>query len=285
MTIAHEKNKRNRETSALQNAGTGRFLPTPVLLGRIRMATAAFTGALHLLEHSPQGINFLLVGSLLALGKFQGLEHFIHVLERLPEVIDDLVHQFDGLMHCGRRRGDPFARRFRRARFLDALGTLVLAASAPEITTILAFRRAAFKALRAFRFGLADRFRLQLVTHGSPFRLVRNFHVVFGVNIPFGDFRRRCFVVIGGVLLRRLGVQLRLIVAHWLDGLVHCFRVIPGGFLEHSLILSCNGFVFRRLRLQRSAAASASTAPTATTAPTAGTTGGLGLLRVCSTGT
>ena len=192
------------------------FLPSPVLLGRIRMAAAAFTRAMHLFQHSPQGINFLLVGSLLALGIFQGLQHLFHVLKRFPDVVDHLVHQFDGLMDCGRCRGDSFARGFWRARLLDALGTLVLPAAAAEIATLLAFRRTtlkALRALRALRFGLADGFRLQFVSHGRSFGLVSSLHFVLGFKIPLRSFRRRFLVVVCGVLLRAPGVQVWHIVA------------------------------------------------------------------------
>jgi hypothetical protein len=52
-------------------------------------------------EAAAKGLDLLLVGVLLALGQFNGFEHFLHSVERGVEGFDDVVDLFDGVGDSG----------------------------------------------------------------------------------------------------------------------------------------------------------------------------------------
>jgi hypothetical protein len=161
---------------------------------------------MHLLEHSPQALDFLLIGGFLTLGKLEGLEHLFHVLEGLPEVVNHLADEVDGFAD---RRGsgrDVLARWFRGAGFLDARRPLILAATA-EIATLRSCRRTALKPGRALRFGLTRNlgFGLRVWLKSGFVGLIRHFHVLLGLKIRFGDFDRRFLIESARVCVRSIG--------------------------------------------------------------------------------
>jgi hypothetical protein len=59
--------------------------------------------------------DFVLVGILLALGHFEGFQHFFHLVEGRTQRLDDVVHIFNGLLEGG--WGSWF--RWRRGRVSD----------------------------------------------------------------------------------------------------------------------------------------------------------------------
>lgn len=58
-------------------------------------------------QTATEGFDLLLVSGLLALGKFEGFEHFFHVVQRRLEGFDDMINLFDCLLdgHGFRRAG------------------------------------------------------------------------------------------------------------------------------------------------------------------------------------
>lgn len=63
-------------------------------------------------QTAAQGFNFLLVGNLLPLGQFEGLQHFVHILERGAERGNNAGDLFNGLLN--RHRPGRGARAGRR---------------------------------------------------------------------------------------------------------------------------------------------------------------------------
>lgn len=50
-----------------------------------------------------QRLNFTLIRVLLPLRHFQDFKHFLHVLKRSLQILDDLVHSLEGFAHACRR--------------------------------------------------------------------------------------------------------------------------------------------------------------------------------------
>ena len=59
---------------------------------------------LQLAQGSPEGFDFTLVGQLLALGQLDQLQHFLHLIQSVPERISDLHHFVNRLPDGGTRR-------------------------------------------------------------------------------------------------------------------------------------------------------------------------------------
>ena len=80
------------------------------------LAMSALAWTTQLPKRAAQGFNFLFVRVVLALGQFESLQHFLHVLERCLQGLDDFVYVLDGLLNRTRLGWAEFSRRdgFRR---------------------------------------------------------------------------------------------------------------------------------------------------------------------------
>ena len=75
------------------------------LLARVTLARAATLGfarsVVHLAQGTAQRFDFALIGELLALGHFDELQNFFHLIHRVLERFDDLHHLVNRLMDGG----------------------------------------------------------------------------------------------------------------------------------------------------------------------------------------
>jgi hypothetical protein len=60
---------------------------------------STFAGPVQLPQAAAKRFDLLLAGVLLPLGQFQGLQHFLHVVKRAAERLDDVVDRFDRLLN------------------------------------------------------------------------------------------------------------------------------------------------------------------------------------------
>ena len=58
-------------------------------------------------QGAPQRLDLLFVRALLPLGQLQGLQHFVHVIQRVSQRVADLVNFFNRLLNRRRRRRSP----------------------------------------------------------------------------------------------------------------------------------------------------------------------------------
>ena len=64
--------------------------------------STALAGSLKLPYGAAQGFDFPFIGGLFPFGHLERFEHFFHVLERVPEDVNDMVHLLEGLLNvCG----------------------------------------------------------------------------------------------------------------------------------------------------------------------------------------
>ena len=88
-----------------------------------RLVTTFARALVQMPEAAPQRFDFLLVGVFLPFSQFEGFKHFLHVVQRVSERINDPVDLFNRLLHrCG-RSGNPIphglGRRGEDLRFLN----------------------------------------------------------------------------------------------------------------------------------------------------------------------
>jgi hypothetical protein len=66
------------------------------------MSASSLAGAVELAQGASEGLDLVFVGILLPLGQFERLEDFLHLVERLPQSLENLIDLFDGLSDCRR---------------------------------------------------------------------------------------------------------------------------------------------------------------------------------------
>ncbi len=76
-------------------------------------ARSAVSGTMQLPQRALQRLDFALVINFLALGQLEGFQHFLHLIQRLLQLLDNAGDLLDGLAD---RRG------FRRSGFGPAFG-------------------------------------------------------------------------------------------------------------------------------------------------------------------
>ena len=266
--------------------GLAGYLPAPILRWGIRLAAATFAGTVDLLERATEGFYLLLIRSLLALSVFQGLQHLFHVLKGLPEVIDHVIHHFNGFMNGGGSSRNPLALRLRGAVLLRTGRTLVAPALTAEITAIRALGRAAVHPLRAHRFRLTRQLGLLVEIGGGLFGGLQRLHLRLGRELRLGNLLP-WFTVITGLF--RFGVVVLLAIGKFFGSPFRCLiyelRLGFGGAFQRGAFTPGASGGFRGLGLAASAASAPAAPPPATPVTSAGTPAGFGLLSVRSTGT
>ncbi|HWD91456.1 MAG TPA: hypothetical protein VG938_03820 [Verrucomicrobiae bacterium] len=65
------------------------------------MSRLTLAWAMHLAQRSLEILNLALIIDLLPFGEFERFEHFLHLIERVFEFLDDSVHLLDGVSDGG----------------------------------------------------------------------------------------------------------------------------------------------------------------------------------------
>jgi len=108
----------------------------------------AFARTVQVPQRALQILNLALIIDLLPLGQFQRFQHFLHLIERMFQLVDDPVHLVDGIRDRGRAM-----RRFGLARLLGLMTFMTLTPLRTLFTRFTLFASlTSFMSLVLFRF-------------------------------------------------------------------------------------------------------------------------------------